>query len=171
MSFTDSIIEEFRRRGGEVTRPYPDSTLVLVTLHGAKSGREMTLPLEYMEDGGNLYVFGTKGGSPTDPAWVYNLHARPEIRVEYLTEQFPAVAREVSDSERDRLWRELVARKPRFGEYEQKTTRAFPVFQLVRDSIAQAATASSQATSRRAAAKRSGRFRSAIASTLRGVGR
>ena len=132
MSFTDSIIEEFRENGGHVTRPYPDSTLVLVTLHGAKSGREMTLPLEYMEDGGNLYVFGTKGGAPTNPAWVYNLRARPEVRVEYLSEQVAAVAHEVTGSERDRLWHELVSRKPRFGEYELKTSRVIPVFRLDR---------------------------------------
>lgn len=133
MSFTDSIIEEFRANGGVVTRPYDDSTLVLVTLHGAKSGREMTLPLEYMEDGGNLYVFGTKGGAPTNPAWVYNLRARPEVEVEYLSEQFPAEAHEVTGAERDRLWRELVSRKPRFGEYEQKTNRVIPVFRLDRE--------------------------------------
>ncbi len=132
MSFTDSIIEEFREHGGHVTRPYPDSTLVLVTLHGAKSGREMTLPLEYMEDGGNLYVFGTKGGAPTNPSWVYNLRARPDVQVEYLSERFAAAAHEVTGAERDRLWRELVSRKPRFGEYELKTTRVIPVFRLDR---------------------------------------
>jgi len=132
VSFSDSIIEEFRANGGVVTRPYDDSTLVLVTLHGAKSGREMTLPLEYMEDGGTLHVFGTKSGAPTDPAWVHNLRARPEVTVEYLTERFPAVAREVTGAERDRLWHELVSRKPRFGEYEQKTSRTIPVFRLER---------------------------------------
>jgi deazaflavin-dependent oxidoreductase (nitroreductase family) len=63
---------------------------------------------------------------------VHNLRARPEVTVEYLTDQFPAVAREVTGAERDRLWRKLVSRKPRFGEYEHKTSRTIPVFRLER---------------------------------------
>ena len=87
-SFSDSIIEEFRANGGRVTRPYPDSTLVLVTLRGARSGREMTLPIEYLADGDRLVVFGTKSGAPDNPAWVYNLRANPEVTVEYGGERF-----------------------------------------------------------------------------------
>jgi len=78
MSFIDSLIEEFRANQGVVTRPYPDSTLVLLTIRGARSGRERTLPIEYMEDDGSLYVFGTKGGASENPAWVYNLRANPD---------------------------------------------------------------------------------------------
>ena len=60
-TFHESIIEEFRSNGGVVTRPYPDSTLVLVTMHGARTGRRMTLPLEYLvkkqtSDTAALYV-------------------------------------------------------------------------------------------------------------------
>ena len=129
MSFTDSIIEEFRENGGHVTRPYPDSTLVLVTLHGAKSGREMTLPLEYMEDGGNLYVFGTKGGAPTNPAWVYNLRAQPSVEIRDLTVVQPMRVREVADeAERARLWKLAVAAFPPYAEYQAKTTRKIPLF-------------------------------------------
>jgi deazaflavin-dependent oxidoreductase (nitroreductase family) len=132
VSFNDAIIEEFRQNDGVVTKPYPDSTLVLVTLRGARSGRETTLPLEYMEDGGTLHVFGTAGGAPRDPRWVGNLRANPDVTVEYGSERFGAVAREVTGDERERLWRELVARKPRFAEYDQKTDRPFPVFALDR---------------------------------------
>jgi deazaflavin-dependent oxidoreductase (nitroreductase family) len=115
-----------------VTRPYSDSTLVLVTLRGAKSGREMTLPIEYMLDGGRLIVFGTKGGAPTDPAWVHNLRANPDVVVEYGADRFPAVAQEITGAERDRLWRQLVADKPRFAKYTEQTDRVFPAFALDR---------------------------------------
>lgn len=133
MSFTDSLIEEFREHGGVVTRPYPDSTLVLVTMRGARSGVERTLPLEYMELDGTLYLFATKGGAPTHPSWYFNLLANPEVSVEYLTETFRARAREVKGADRDRLWNELVSRKPRFGEYVEKADgRVIPVFALDR---------------------------------------
>ena len=131
-SFSDSIIEEFRANGGQVTRPYPDSTLVLVTLRGARSGREMTLPIEYLLDDGRLVVFGTKSGAPENPAWVYNLRANPDVTVEYGSERFPAVAHEITGDERDRLWAKLVSDKPRFSEYSDKTDRKFPAFELAR---------------------------------------
>ena len=131
-TFHDSIIDEFRANGGVVTRPYPDSTLVLVTLQGARSGRRMTLPLEYLELDGVVHVFATAGGAPRNPAWYHNLVANPEVTVEYGTETFKAVARELSPDQRDRVWQALVDRKPRFAEYEHKTDRVIPVFALER---------------------------------------
>ena len=132
-TFHESIIEEFRANGGVVTRPYADSTLVLVTMRGARTGRRMTLPLEYLWSwDGVLHVFATASGAPDNPAWYHNLVANPEVTVEYGTETFKAVARELPPDERDRVWRALVGRKPRFGEYEQKTDRVIPVFALDR---------------------------------------
>jgi deazaflavin-dependent oxidoreductase (nitroreductase family) len=131
-TFHESIIEEFRANGGVVTRPYPDSTLVLVTMRGARSGRRRTLPLEYFELDGVLHIAATASGAPDNPAWYHNLIANPQVTVEYVTETFEAVARELPPVERDRAWRTLVGRKPRFAEYEQKTDRTIPVFALDR---------------------------------------
>jgi deazaflavin-dependent oxidoreductase (nitroreductase family) len=131
-TFQESIIEEFRANDGVVTRPYPDSTLVLVTLRGARTGRRITLPLEYFELDGVVHISATASGAPDNPAWYRNLVANPQVTVEYGTETFQAVARELPPDERDRAWRTLVGRKPRFAEYEQKTDRKFPVFALDR---------------------------------------
>ena len=131
-TFHDSIIEEFRANDGVVTRPYPDSTLVLVTMRGARTGRRMTLPLEYLELDGVVHIFATASGAPRNPAWYHNLVANPQVTVEHGTETFTAVARELPPDQRDRVWRTLVGRKPRFEEYEQKTDRVIPVFALDR---------------------------------------
>ena len=131
-TFQESIIEEFRANRGVVTRPYPDSTLVLVTMRGARTGRRMTLPLEYLELDGVLHIFATASGAPDNPAWYHNLLANPQVTVEYGTETFTAVARELPRDERDRVWRTLVDRKPRFREYEHMTDRVIPVFALDR---------------------------------------
>jgi deazaflavin-dependent oxidoreductase (nitroreductase family) len=131
-TFHESIIEEFRANRGVVTRPYPDSTLVLVTIRGARTGRQRTLPLEYFELDGVLHISATASGAPDNPAWYHNLVANPQVTVEYGTETFEAVARELPQDERDRAWRTLVGRKPRFAEYEQKTDRTIPVFALER---------------------------------------
>ena len=133
-SFGDRVIEQFRANAGAVTLLYPDSTLVLVTLRGKKSGREITLPLEFIEIDGVLHLFATAAGSPRNPAWYHNLRANPEVTVETGHETFPAVARLLHGAERDRAWREVVDRKARFGEYEQKTDRVIPVFALDRRS-------------------------------------
>lgn len=131
-SFNQGIIDEFRANGGVVSRPYPDSTLVLVTMRGAKSDREMTLPLEFLEIGGVPHIYATRGGSASHPAWYFNLLANPDVTVEQGTGTYRARARELHGSDRDAAWRALVETKPRFAEYEQKTDRKFPVFALDR---------------------------------------
>ena len=131
-TFNDRVIEQYRATGGAVTMLYEDSTLVLVTMRGARSGREITLPLEFMEWDGVLHVFATKSGAPTNPGWYHNLLANPDVTVELGRETFTAHARLLEADERDRMWRRLVELKPRFAEYEQKTDRAFPVFALDR---------------------------------------
>jgi deazaflavin-dependent oxidoreductase (nitroreductase family) len=133
-SFSDRVIEQFRANAGAVTLLYPDSTLVLVTMRGKKSGREITLPLEFLEVDGVLHLFATAAGSARNPAWYHNLRANPQVTVETGHETFPAVARQLYGAERDRVWRTLVDRKPRFAEYEQQTDRVFPVFALDRSS-------------------------------------
>ena len=131
-TFNDRVIEQYRATGGVVTMLYEDSTLVLVTMRGARSGREITLPLEFLEWDGVLHLFATKSGAPTNPSWYYNLVANPDVTVEHGRETFAARARLLEAEERDRMWRRLVELKPRFAEYEQKTDRAFPVFALDR---------------------------------------
>ncbi len=131
-TFNDRVIEQYRATGGAVTMLYEDSTLVLVTMRGARSGREITLPLEFMEWDGVLHLFATKSGAPTNPSWYYNLLANPDVTVEHGRETFSAHARLLEGDERDRMWRRLVELKPRFAEYEQKTDRPFPVFALDR---------------------------------------
>jgi deazaflavin-dependent oxidoreductase (nitroreductase family) len=131
-SFNERVIEQFRANAGAVTLLYPDSTLVLVTLRGKKSGREITLPLEFIELDGVLHLFATAAGSARNPTWYHNLRANPRVTVETGHETFSAVARQLHGAERDRAWRAVVTRKPRFGEYEQKTDRLIPVFALER---------------------------------------
>ena len=133
-SFNQGVIDEFRANGGVVSQVYPDSTLVLVTMRGARSGREMTLPLEFLEIDGVVHVYATRGGSPRHPAWYFNLLANPDVTVEQGTQRYRARARELHGAERDAAWRALVETKPRFAEYERTTDRVFPVFALERTS-------------------------------------
>ena len=76
------------------------------------------------------YVAGTANGSPTDPAWVSNLRATPEVSVEAKGRSFPAKATIVDGDERDRLWDRHVERLPWFGDYPSQIERTIPMVRL-----------------------------------------
>ncbi|HZR38781.1 MAG TPA: nitroreductase family deazaflavin-dependent oxidoreductase [Ktedonobacteraceae bacterium] len=130
------IIEEFRANGGKVGAPFENSTLLLLTTTGAKSGQKRTMPLAYMPDGDRLLIFASKAGAPSNPDWYYNLLAHPEVTVEVgngsKIETFDAIATVITGEERDRLFARQVERAPGFGEYQAKTTRIIPVIALTR---------------------------------------
>ena len=69
-------------------------------------------PLLYLEDGEDLAIVGSMGGSPKDPAWVHNLRAAPDTEVELRGERRAVRARVADAEERARLWPLLVEQLP-----------------------------------------------------------
>ena len=131
--FNSGIIEEFRANRGVVGGPFRGAPLVLLTTTGAKSGKRRTNPLATLDDGGRLYVFASKGGSPTNPDWYYNVVANPEVEVEYGDETFSAVAHVVTGEERDRVFETQARHMPAFADYQERTDgRVIPVVELRR---------------------------------------
>ena len=63
---------------------------------------------------------------------MHNLRANPAAHVELGTEAFDATARELPSNERDELFDEITAAAPGFAEYQSKTTRVIPLFELQR---------------------------------------
>ena len=124
------IIEEFRANAGKVGGHFAGRTLLILHSVGARSGLERVNPLAYVRDGDHLVIIASKGGSPTNPGWYYNLLANPRVTVEVGTEQFEAEAAEASEPERSRLYAKMVEMMPAFADYERKTTRVIPVFTL-----------------------------------------
>lgn len=126
------VVEEFRANGGKVGGPFAGSDLVLLTTVGAKSGQPRISPLVYFDIDGRILIAGSYGGSPKAPAWVHNLRARPDVRVEIGEDSYDAQARELPRDERDALYPRVVQKAPQFGDYQAKTTRLIPLFELVR---------------------------------------
>lgn len=79
-----------------------------------------------------ILIAGSFGGAPKAPAWVHNLRARPRVRIEIGSESYDAEARELPREERDALYPRVVEKAPQFGEYQAKTERVIPLFELVR---------------------------------------
>jgi deazaflavin-dependent oxidoreductase (nitroreductase family) len=125
------VIEEFRANGGNVAS-FARQPLLLLHHRGAKTGTERVNPLAYLAVDGNWAVFGSKGGGPTNPEWVTNLRANPDITIEVGTETHEARARILEGEERSKIWEEQKRRNKGFAEYEQKTSREIPVILLER---------------------------------------
>lgn len=127
------IINEFRTNEGRVGGPFEGAPMILLNHIGAKSGAVRTTPLVYFpQPDGGIVIIASYGGAPNNPAWYHNLKANPKFEVEVGTEKFEIVAEELDDAARDEIWPKLVAERPGFGEYQEKTSRKIPVFALVR---------------------------------------
>ncbi len=132
-SWNQGIVDEFRANGGRVGGPFEGAAMILIHHIGAKSGIERVSPLAcFPEDGGSMLIIASKAGAPTNPDWYHNVKANPKFTVEVGTETFPVHAEELSGPERDEIWSRVVAERPNFAGYQQKTTRPIPVLRLTR---------------------------------------
>jgi deazaflavin-dependent oxidoreductase (nitroreductase family) len=105
---------------------------LLLTSIGAKSGEERVNPVAYFDIDDKLYIIGSAAGRDRDPAWAFNIRAHPEASVEIGTEPPKRVtAYELPRDQRDRVYKVVVERAPGFGDYEKRTDRVIPVFELV----------------------------------------
>ncbi len=129
-AFNNSIIEEFRANDGKVGGQFAGADLLLLTTTGAKSGQRRVSPLAYFRIDGKLILIGSFAGAPVNPAWVHNLRANPQAHVEIGTDGFDVTARELPDAERDQLFETVAAAAPGFAEYQSKTSRVIPLFEL-----------------------------------------
>ena len=131
-AFNNAIIEEFHANGGVVGGPFEGATLLLLTTTGAKSGQPRLSPLAYLTIDGKMIIVGSKAGSDTNPHWVHNLRAKPRAHVEVGTDAYDVVARELPGDERDATYPKIVKIAPGFGDYQSKTSRKIPLFELQR---------------------------------------
>lgn len=130
--FNRNIVEEFRANGGKVGGPFEGGTLLLLHTTGAKSGKTRLSPLAYLTIDGRMMIVGSYAGAPKNPAWVHNLRAHPRAFIEIGTEAYDVDVRELPDDERDAMYPKLVELAPVFAEYQSKTERAIPLFELTR---------------------------------------
>lgn len=131
-AFNKDIVAQFRANGGKVGGQFDGADLLLLGTKGAKSGQQRISPLAYFTIDGRLIIVGSFAGADVNPAWVHNLRANPAAHVEVGTEAFDVTARELPSAERDETFQRLVATAPGFGEYQAKTNRVIPLFELQR---------------------------------------
>lgn len=128
----EPLIEQFRAAGGRLQRRNP---VLLLTTTGSKSGRRITVPLNYSRDGDDLVVVASAGGSSRHPAWFTNLVADPDVQIEQGGETFTARAVVAREPRRTQLFDAHVAQMPFFDAYRKRVkAREIPVvvFERVR---------------------------------------
>jgi deazaflavin-dependent oxidoreductase (nitroreductase family) len=120
----------YRMTSGRFGSKIAGLPVALVTTTGRKTGKSRTVPVASFDDGGDVLVIASYGGSPQHPGWFHNMVAKPDVTVQVGKNRYPARAEVVAGSERDRVWKMVVDRAPNFGEYQKKTTRVIPVVRL-----------------------------------------
>ena len=129
--FNQRNIDEFRANGGVVGGQFEGFPLLLLTSTGAKSGQQRVNPVAYFDIDGRIYIVGSSAGRDRDPAWAFNVRAHPRVSVEIGADPpRPVTARELPQEERDRIYAVVTERAPGFAEYETRTDRVIPVFEL-----------------------------------------
>jgi deazaflavin-dependent oxidoreductase (nitroreductase family) len=117
----------FRLSGGRLLGTYDGNPVLLLHHVGRKSGEERVTPLIYVEDGEDLVIVGSMGGTPKHPAWFHNLTAAPDTEVELRGGRRKVRARVADAGERERLWPLVVEHYPAFATYQGRTEREIPV--------------------------------------------
>lgn len=130
--FNAPVVAEFRDNGGRVGGDFEEANLVLLNTTGAKTGRSRLAPLASFTIDGMMIIIGSLGGADHHPDWVHNLRADPRAHIEFGTDSYDVLARELPREERDQIYPKIVAQQPRFGEYQVKTSRVIPLFELQR---------------------------------------
>ena len=116
----------YRISGGRIGGKMQGADVLLLTTTGRKTGKQRTRPLIYLMDG-PAYVLTASAGGTRNPGWFVNLRAHPRALIQVRNRQFNVVA-EVADKEKKHeLWTRLVATVPFYAQYQQKTTREFPM--------------------------------------------
>lgn len=101
--------------------------VLLLTTTGARSGREQTSPLLYVEHDGALLIPASLWGGPRNPAWYYNCVANPAVVVETRGKRRTMQAEPAPEEDRQRLYDLFKAGSGHYSGHEARTDRKIPV--------------------------------------------
>jgi proline iminopeptidase len=118
--------------GDEGFRWKRDTTILLLTTVGRRSGEQRIQPLIFREIDGNPVIVASKGGSPEHPGWFLNLKDADEVGVQIRGDRFRATPRVAEGEERERLWSAMTDVWPDYDRYQTRTDRQIPVVVLER---------------------------------------
>jgi deazaflavin-dependent oxidoreductase (nitroreductase family) len=104
--------------------------VLLLTTTGAKTGKERTVPLLYVEREDGFAVLGTRFGSQQHPGWYHNLRKNPEAVVHIKGKWYDCTAREADDDERAEIWNAATQVYEGYEAYAPRAKRKIPIIVL-----------------------------------------
>lgn len=127
--------EAFEASDGAEANLLRGRPIIVLTTRGAKSGKLRKTALMRVEHDGVYAVVASKGGSPEQPKWYWNLRAHPHVELQDGAEKHDYLARELEGEERELWWARANETWPDYANYQQKTDRLIPVFVLERTAV------------------------------------
>ncbi|MCH8009505.1 MAG: nitroreductase family deazaflavin-dependent oxidoreductase [Chloroflexi bacterium] len=97
----------------------------------AKSGKERTVPLLYVDWEAGFGVIGTRFGSQQHPSWYHNLSKNPEAVVEIKGKRYECTAREIDGDERVEIWKAASQMYEGYDANAPRAKRKIPVLILM----------------------------------------
>jgi deazaflavin-dependent oxidoreductase (nitroreductase family) len=130
--FTRLSAAAFSLTKGRIAGTFLGAPVLILHHVGRKTGTARRTPLVYIEDGPDLVVVGSRGGSDHTPSWWLNLQANPDTTVELRGGRTLHVrAEQVPEGPaRERLWARAVQVFPKYELAEVRTQRRIPLIRL-----------------------------------------
>lgn len=131
-AFNQQVIETFRKTGGVgALGPVHFESLVLLTTTGRRSGAPRTVPLGSCRTAdGELLLFASNMGSPTDPDWLVNIRADPHVTVEVTGRSWHASAEILAGDARDDAYHRWITAAPHVADHQATAGREIPMVRI-----------------------------------------
>lgn len=125
--FHRRLIAEFRANRGALGGMFEGWSLAVLTTTGARTGLPREVLLGYLEIEGNGVVVASANGADRYPGWYHNIRRNPLVTVEVGGETYQAMAAIPQGAAYEKLFAQVIAQAPGYGDYQAKTTREIPV--------------------------------------------
>ena len=102
--------------------------MCFVTMTGARSGREITMPLMWVPYNQGALLVASRGGSPRNPVWYYNIAKNPDITIRHRGRKLSLRARLATPEEKPALWPICDNHYAPYADYRARTDRDIPIF-------------------------------------------
>jgi deazaflavin-dependent oxidoreductase (nitroreductase family) len=117
----------YTRTGGRRFASVLGAPVLLLTVRGRRTGLPRSVLVAFARRDGDLVVCASHAGHPSTPDWYRNLIAAGEAEIAIGGERRQVGARPVTGAERSDCWRSMVEAFPHDADYQQLTTRVFPL--------------------------------------------
>ena len=117
-----------RISGGTLFNRLGGDDVVFVTMTGAKTQREITIPLMYVPYNDGVLLVASQGGAPRNPVWHNNLLQHPEVTVVHRGRKMHLKACLARSDEKPAMWPICDQYYAPYADYRIRTDRDIPIF-------------------------------------------